>query len=269
MIEQFHHSLEIIGYTIINWSSSLVKITTDKNGNEKMDLIGSGTFIKINTVQGILTANHVIDLLSDKSDKVGLILVEGRHRYVIQRYHIDLLHIAIPTNEEDGPDLAFIKIPPEIAREISHYKGFINLSADRDEILSKPPLLNEGIWFVSGTPNEFTMEGPKIERPSKIFRPFCWTCEANRTYKKGDYDYIEADVHYDRGENLPISFGGISGGGLWQVIVQKKGKDELIPLKFILSGVAYYQSKLSDNLRFVKFHGRESIYLNLFTKLGF
>jgi hypothetical protein len=162
--------------------------------------------------------------------------------------------------QDQGPDLGFINIPIEIVREIKPYKSFFDITSDRDELLKNPPLLKAGVWFVNGTPDEYTTRDLTYERPAIILRPYCWLCEANRTYIIDQYDYIEADVFYDQGEQLPLSFGGISGGGLWQVIVEKKGNNELVPIRFFFSGIAFYQSSIDDNRRYIKCHGRTSIY---------
>ncbi len=264
MIDKYYSSLEQISLPIQSWSVSLIGINHDQAGNQLMSLCGSGTLIKINSIFGILTANHVLELLQENYESLGLLLIEGRHCFNQPLQYFTLEKIAVPIIEDEGPDLGFIRTPIEIAREIMPYKGFFDLSSDREFLLNQPPVLNDGIWYVSGTPDEYTSRDISAKRPAIKLRPFCWVCEAIRIYKKEAYDYIETEVYYNQGEKLPSSFGGISGGGLWQVLVEKKSEEELISKRYLFSGVVFYQSSISDDRRVIKCHGRESIYTKLF-----
>jgi hypothetical protein len=268
MIGKYLPSIEEISATIQNWSVSIIGINEDKYGHQLMALVGSGTFIKINSTFGILTAQHVLPLLSDNYESLGLLLIERRHCYKKPLQYFILKEIAIPNILEEGPDLGFIQIPIEIVREIKPYKSFFDLSSDCEYLLANPPPIKFGVWYVSGTPDEYSSRDLTIKIPAMKFRPFCWLCEVNEPYMKNDYDYIESTVYYDQGELLPNSFGGISGGGLWQVLVEKKSESELCPKRFLFSGIVFYQSKIEINRRIIKCHGRISIYKKIFEYFG-
>ena len=53
--------------TVHMFSTSLIKVSIDREGKEKLSLIGSGTFVTIGNVYGILTVDHVTKLLDDHS----------------------------------------------------------------------------------------------------------------------------------------------------------------------------------------------------------
>lgn len=63
---------------------------------------------------------------------------------------------------------------------------------------------------------------------------------------------------------LPKNFGGISGGGLWQILLKDSSVDKFEPTCYILSGLAFYQSELKANKRLIRCHGRQSIYKNVY-----
>ena len=86
-------------------------------------------------------------------------------------------------------------------------------------------------------------------------------------YEKDGYDYIELDVEYKDTEDLPISFGGISGGGAWQVVLRGPSVEQLQPARYLYRGVPIYQSKLINRKRTVTCHGRRSIYNSLLTRI--
>ena len=75
--------------------------------------------------------------------------------------------------------------------------------------------------------------------------------------KKEFFDY---EAKYNENYEGPQSYKGYSGGGLWQLIIDKS-KDGVFQIKErILSGVIFYQSPITGIIRSIKCHGRHSIY---------
>ena len=68
---------------------------------------------------------------------------------------------------------------------------------------------------------------------------------------------IEYESH---NQDLPTSFGGVSGGGVWQVPLIRDRQGDLEADDYILSGVAFYQTKLDGNHRLIRCHGRKTVY---------
>lgn len=233
---------------------------------EDANLIGSGTLVESDGVYGILTANHVIEALPE-TGVIGLILSSvlfpAEHRYILRVVHLKMVPVGRrPTScESEGPDLGVVVLPSTYLGTIKARKSFYNLSLMRDEILTTPLANNIGIWFLCGSPSELTTE----EDPSvgfgrvKGFCGFYGAGGAPRGYISGKYDYLEIDIDYKIDE-LPQSFGGVSGGGLWQVPIQRSAEGKLHATEPILSGVAFYQSSMANHTRSIKCHGRKSIY---------
>lgn len=216
--------------------------------------------VEIDGIYGILTAQHVIDVLPKDGD-LGLMISSDVHQCIVKSEFLEKIKIAKGTVDSEGPDLGIIILPNPIIGQIKAQKSFYNLSLWQDKILNNPPKNHLGIWFLCGIPAEMvnTAEPCKGFKTVKSFTVLCGAAGVDKEYTKGEYDYFEVDAHYNKGNQIPIDFGGISGGGLWQVTL-KQQKDILEADEMILSGVVFYQSPLSNNLRSLKCHGRRSVY---------
>lgn len=81
------------------------------------------------------------------------------------------------------------------------------------------------------------------------------------------FDYLELRVHYNVGQDIPSTFGGLSGGGLWQAKLRKSAKGELCVEELIYSGVIFYESAILDEMRRLKCHGRVSVHERIVEEL--
>jgi hypothetical protein len=246
---------------IIDYLIGIVRITETQHKEDAV-LIGSGTLVDINGTLGILTAHHVIDALPSHGN-LGFIVSEQLHRPLIEAQALVHIRIAKGSNLSIGPDLGFIKLPHTIIGLLKARRSFYNLSKNRERILHEPPANNLGLWCLSGIPDEKTLtEGPSREFETvKGFLEFCaFGLGISNYHILGGFDYFDFDVFYNERPQSPISFGGMSGGGLWQVLIAQDEKGRVILKESILSGVAFYQSPLVDSKRVIKCHGRESIY---------
>jgi hypothetical protein len=249
---------------LINYGIGIVKII-EKELTEDAILIGSGTLVDIDRNLGILTAQHVIDALP-ADGIIGFIISEKLHKFSLDAQTLTAIRVGRGQDPSSGPDLGFIKLPNVILGSIKALKSFYNVGIKRDKILQEPPENDLGVWCICGIPNEETRhEGPSRGFETvKGFVEFCGFGGVSKQYCSGEFDYFNFDVHYSEGTQSPISFGGVSGGGLWQAVIAQKPDGELVLKEAILSGVAFYQSPLVDNKRIIKCHGRQSIYNQLY-----
>jgi hypothetical protein len=268
-ISQIPESLYKRTSDVVNsFSTGLIQIAHRNQGQVNATLMGSGTFVSIQGSYGILTAHHVTELL-ENGDSLGLILIPNAHRIIIDFQYFQVIKIVRGSVESEGPDLSFISLPVSKASEIKPYKTFYNLSADREMMLKDPPDVRDGIWYICGIPNERTSDaGPELGFEEVIsFEGICGATGVDREYSYGGYDYIEVGVEYAQGLDVPHTFGGVSGGGLWQVPFRKLPDGTFEPVNYYLSGVIFYQSDLIDGKRFIRCHGRKSIYFNAYEKI--
>ena len=88
--------------------------------------------------------------------------------------------------------------------------------------------------------------------------------KVTRPCSQDNFDYLFLEALYNELYEGPGSYGGFSGGGLWQLLLTASG-NKLEVNDRLLSGVAFYQSeKKCDDAgrvaREIKCHGRKSIY---------
>ncbi|MFH1674854.1 MAG: hypothetical protein ABIF87_15740 [Pseudomonadota bacterium] len=256
---------------ISHYAVGIVKIHK-RLSSEDAILAGSGTLVEIDGTLGILTAHHVIKELPSHGE-IGLILSEQIHRYTLQPGSVKKIKIASGPKASEGPDLAFLIFQPTDLRQIKALgqikakKSFYNLLLRRDRIINNPPENDMGIWILCGFPDERTIREAS-DRGFDTIMAFHGLCDAGwveKEYISESYDYLEFDVRYDKnGLQRPRSFKGVSGGGLWQVLLMRSSDGIIKPQEIILSGVAFYQSPVINNILSIKCHGRQSIYRILY-----
>jgi hypothetical protein len=231
---------------------------------------GSGSLVSIDGVEGILTAEHVVRDLQ-KRTSAGIILSgypKGDvHRFVFKPALCrDFSYHARPDHPADGPDLSFLVLPPDTTAALRARKSFYNLSKRRTAMLEDPPSREIGVWAICGIAEEWTIDAPSqmgFGRIKVFNGRLLGPLERIAWRTSGDFDYINFEVVYDDGYGGPQSFGGYSGGGIWQLIIKPiEGLPTVVDRH--LMGVAFYQSdktmRGAEAIREVFSHGRESIY---------
>jgi hypothetical protein len=263
-IAVFRDFLEDIAGELANFSTSFVNLDVH---NEQADagLGGSGILIFAGGKHAILTADHVLGYLP-KRGEVGLVFSTMYspqvHSFTIDMAWTEKITIARGSTDFDGPDIGILLIPAPIASRIMVYKSFYNLSKRRDQILSCTPLIENGIWFLCGMPVEWTKDSPPVYGFQRVkeFRGICGVGIVTIEAEKKNFDYLTFEVKYNETYESPQDFKGMSGSGLWHIIVGKSEDGDPIVNDKILSGVAFYQSDIENGCRKIICHGRKSIY---------
>jgi len=253
--------LEAIMRTIANYTVGLLRIENGEHG-KNLILVGSGTLITVNGIHAILTAHHVVEALPAIGE-LGLAYSQRLSYGVISTNGLQYIRIARGTVDSEGPDLGAIILFPPIASSLAANKSFHNLDRSRTMLLSDPPPVGDGMWVVQGFIAERTKEKLDFEQRKKVVRFFELSSSGSvKPYTIGDYDYFEVPIKYSSHRAIPKSYGGTSGGGLWQVRLKRKGSEgEIIPDTVpILSGVAFYQEGIESEQSALRCHGRRSVY---------
>jgi len=160
------HVLDLSAERLLWYSTGLVKVRR-KKAHEEVNLIGSGTFIKVNDIHGILTAHHVAAMIRDASH-LGLVITLEEHRFHIAIEHLHFIDIAKPTEPSEGPDLSFIKLPDHLLGTLKAKKLFFNLSYYREKVLYNPLDFNFGFWMPLGFVGEQTENEEATRRFSTL-----------------------------------------------------------------------------------------------------
>ena len=241
------------------YAISLLGVKEELSG-EDLQLLGSGTLVKIENKYCILTAQHVTPLLR-KFKKIGLNLGTFEHRLVIDSF-LPIVKIGSSIGNPLEQDLAIITLPEYIIGTIKAKKLFWDISYHKDIILSKPIDLTISLCFLCGTIAEWT----KIEVSSGAFgkvvgfRNLCGPTGIEEYWIKQEFDYLKLSVRYENRTELPESFGGASGGGIWRVVLQRLDDGNITYSKPQLIGVAFYETEIQDDMRSIIGHGWRSIY---------
>lgn len=252
-------------------------VVPNEGKNEDGRLGGSGTLVSIDGVEGILTAQHVVRDLR-RRESAGIILCgyrEGEvHQFVFKTELCqDVSYCAQADRPADGPDISFLVLPPDKTAALKARKLFYNLSKRRGSMLDKPPSRELGVWAIYGLADEWTKHGQSQKgfQQTKAFHGrLLGPLKRNDWYTSEDFDYMTFEVVYNDGYGGPQSFGGYSGGGIWQLIIKPNEGVPTVTDRHLM-GVAFYQSdkamRGADETRKVICHNRESVYRMLIDKV--
>lgn len=225
--------------------------------------LGSGTLVSFGEVKGILTCAHVVRALRSRGDQgreVGIAICDGRSQHwalSVPMNLVDQVMLETAGDAPHGPDLAFLRLPDLFAAQLASRGSFVNGDRQRRLRHRRPKDFGhnyQGVAGVIAARTKVAVDTPRL----KIYRlnGLFGRCVVERTLKHAGLDILE--LRHDGGR-LPASFGGTSGGGLWQLYFDPKAGPTNSP-ETRLVGVAFWQrGKASLNA-----HGSYSIYTRLY-----
>lgn len=217
-------------------------------GEERLRFVGTGTLVYHNGDHHILTALHVWEEGFSHNSKLAISLRNGvYHRFSMDRETIIPVGLPKPKKwTEAGPDLVLLRIPDIHVGTIKANKVFYNLSIGEP---SPPNVECIQARFLIGVP---ACLGTFSQKTARIgFRGF-------HVGVRQVPGFIEALVNVGDLPS-PQSLQGVSGGGLWKVLLYESspgGPVESIP---ILEGVAFFEFHPEDNTRVIRCHDIETI----------
>jgi hypothetical protein len=231
------------------------------NQHDLLRLIGSGTFVKVDSTYSILTAAHVGDA-TERFQTIGLALTSYESWFSIPRDVISVRRLRDTTSDEFGPDLALLEIPAVLVERILAHKSVLDLSRQRRIFCTETSQLDSGLWAVTGIaeglsdvrarPAQHTFEADVHGR--------AFFCGIQNIRERDGYDYLDAGADMATA-GIPPSFGGVSGAGLWQIplSVDKTGRLSWNRKKNF-RGVAFWESAIQEGCRVIRCHGPKSLF---------
>jgi hypothetical protein len=219
-----------------------------REGNKEVAIpAGTGTFVKLGKVYGILTAGHVIDPMG-KEEIVGLVRFPSIQP-ALQNWRLNLGHtdrIMDWTGKEgDAPDIAFLRIPEIDGRNLEAAGAvFYNLGIPREFKPGKPNHRMSKAYAVVGVVGEWTEEGPAQHgKGNKVEVGGLFGAAKNlRPFKENGTDLVETEIDHGSGPRVPKSYGGVSGGALWELHVELDEAFKPAAVNKRLHGVAFRES---------------------------
>lgn len=249
---------EFVPYSVgMGWVSSKTK--------QLFTPFGSGTLVRKDGAVGVLTAQHCVKQMQRESaahDRVVFLLRDSRAVYLPPDSLIER-RLTCPLTEEYGPDLGFIEIAPcDQLQTILAIASVWSLDRDIDTLLRE--FAGEGSLLASlGFPEEKcrTTSLPDGFRRVAYHLTSAHVIERGNITERDGWDYIQSKCFYCDENDLPQSFGGTSGGGIWSMqVLKSEATGKLSIGKSALVGVSFYQTKLDDNVRYIRGHFIKSIY---------
>ena len=227
------------------------------------DLLGTGVLVQVEGERAILTAHHVLELAERESQtgRLALLLAPTNHPHSVDKGGLDFLRIARGVRDAEGPDLGAAILAAPIASSIAAIKSFYDLTRHRQHALDAPPAIDDGVWVANGFLDERsrTVE-VSGDRRVKGFYNFSAFGGPEAPLVVGEYDYYDYLVSAESRAGAPTSWGGMSGGGIWQVPLKRVDGDVTPAGLGLLSGILFYQHPTTPTQCGVRGHGRESIF---------
>jgi len=258
--------LETIAEDIRYYVTAIVVLRRE-NGGLKGVLLGSGTFIQVGEKFGILTAYHVVHSRSfERSEQIGLVIA-GRHthNFWIPRKHTEIIDIGRPQTQQSGPDMSVLLLEPSAVGTIKASKSFWVLEKHADTALSQSHPAEYGCYCLSGCPAELVKDddpAPGFGQTLGIAGVLGFS-GVDKAWEESGFDYLEFGVSYDDKSDSPDSFEGVSGAGLWYILLKNEANAPIVHERPVLCGIAYYQTARDNNIRSIYCHGPKSIYENV------
>ena len=128
--------------------------------------------------------------------------------------------------------------------------------------MSEPIDWKNGLFFFGGVIGEWAKIQNSVGQFSKTLSCCCLFgyTGVEKYYSERGFDYLELSVLYQDRNDLPLSFGGVSGSGVWRVQLYRSNDETINYSKPLLLGVAFRQTAIENNLRSIIGHGWRSIY---------
>jgi hypothetical protein len=251
---------------ISQYTVGLSRITRDGN-KESFRLIGTGTLVIVGGLYCVLTADHVLAEIRSY-DQLGLLtsFTGELRRHAFPFLHLGIHRIARGQDDSSGPDIGIISLPQASIGSLRSEKTFFNIDKRRDRFANGFLQKDHGFWFVSGIIGESEQVRGSARGFDLVkgYQALCGIAANPEEYEQGGFDYVEMQVDYKQANaELPASFGGCSGGGIWQVPLRKNKDGYIQEEEHILSGVAFHQTAIDEGIRRLKCHGRKSVYVKV------
>jgi hypothetical protein len=231
--------------------------------------VGSGTLVKFNDkVAGILTCAHVVELLSiyEAFGIVRFSLAAGALQ-MLQVEMKDVVEVVIgaPPWNEEGPDIAFLRLPLSVWASIAPSSDPVDVVMQRKMAVAGAPKDSNGLTeVICGVVRSAT--GQPVKSGATTTTPvealMCFGAVREVWKDAVGMDRFRFELLPQEGFVLPKSFGGVSGAGLWRLHIRDDGGTFSFVSRW-LTGVAFYETPEQQ----IICAGQQSLLWYLFEKV--
>lgn len=252
-VEPSPESLQILHQ--LKWSAVGIVAVVETREEKRIEQAGSGTLVAIDDFRYILTAAHVWEKKLKGASEMGFTMRLGRD--LPSNFTIDIKAISSFAFERVrpwdpwGPDLILLRIPPQMCGAAEAFKVFYRLDAPKPAP-DTPDFLET--WSLVGAPQvlgEFTQTEAHL-------RGRAFQVHLIQSHHREGFDYVDVEAHWTSRETPP-DFGGISGGGLWRILIFADPITGQIESTITLEGLAFYDLGTKGENGAIRCHGPASI----------
>ena len=221
--------------------------------------------VRFGKVKGILTCAHAL-AANLGFDEVGILLFpaqsEADQRLRVRQVDLaDNVAFANDKESENGPDLAFVRLPDHVLASIGARVSIIDGERQRAQWLAGEPERAAIGSLAFGVLAESTAK--KVKRdgtPATTFRAPLILGDIADVGDANGFDVFRLHPRKELNDPPPKeSYGGLSRNGVWQMFMNVDGN----PAQIRLAGVIFYERLVDDELHPIG-HGPRSIYGRLY-----
>ncbi len=204
-------------------------------------VLGTGVLVSIENLNGILTCSHVADEYEKRSE-IGL--VRFKRDGILQRQKLVLA--TTNTLKIGGPpwgdpyafDLAFTRLAEPDVSTLKATSVFLSYERNWKRFTDGEPSYHKHVDAIFGLVDEFTGE-PRRENGS-VTTPMQGVLTPGHIVA-GNNGALTLECLDANRPDLPESFGGSSGGGLWRLYFNVSTDGSYDSVEIRLCGIATYQ----------------------------
>ena len=214
---------------------------------------GTATCLATAAQEYLLTAAHV--WLALTGGRFALSLESDRLLVPLRKDCVEPMTLHSRQDIEWGPDLALLKLPDLVACDIRQVNAFYNV--DKHAVDASPaPRYDVGVWAVIGAPAEQS----QFAQREAVLKITLFASVVRSAQERDGFDSVDLSYYHEGRTELPSSYGGISGAGLWNLPVAKSETGAITwNGRATLKGVAFYQQAASQREGTIRCHGRKSV----------
>jgi hypothetical protein len=262
MPESFTHG--VLMKAFVDYSVAL-----GRKKDNKISWLGSGVLVRKGQHHGILTAHHCLHACSPEvqlglhnGDTLCFLLNRGATVFVQPEELIEH-QLAVPKEDEFGPDLTFIEIlSPERLGTFKAVGTFWSLDRQSSDVLKEfgQPLMPAATVGFPEVDYNTIQEGNRV-RIQLRHMIYDNAIKEGSAFEKDGWDYLDSTIWYPGDAGLPTSFAGVSGGPVWGMELKHHKSDGHISIeKHALIGITFYQVFRKGDEGKLRAHFIKSIY---------
>jgi hypothetical protein len=203
-------------------------------------VLGSGVLAKIDELEGILTCAHVAVQYANRTE-IGLV---GFLRDQDQRLRIPLggtktFNLGETPWTENGYDLAFTALPPNVVSTLKAKWSFLNLARNSAKFYAGEPAHNRHADAILGLIHVWS--GEPIVGDGFVTTPMRALLNTGHIVSRRDGGMLTFETMEDNTSELPSRVNGSSGAGVWRLYLNEDqtGNYELVEMRIL--GIASWQ----------------------------